>query len=169
MATKLPNASRDEVLRPPKGWRKSIPLAVKLQVIVNQRGKAPDGTPLDAIFVRIHFDHRPPLHERAYDPDHDETVPAANDIAFIVALPVPVHREMSAQDVSRMSKTERQRMLEVNFRERLQRRSPGQKRLCKGTIPSRPFRKKEEIGAVLTGETTIDQVRTISERPTRHG
>lgn len=145
MATKLPNASRDEVLRPPKGWRKSIPLAVKLQVIVNQRGKAPDGTTLDAIFVGIHFDHRPPLHERVYDPDHDETVPAANDIAFIVALPIPIHREMSAQDVSRMSKTERQRMLEVSFRERLQRRAPGQKRFRKGTIRSRPFRKKEEI------------------------
>jgi hypothetical protein len=145
MATKLPIASRDEVLRPPKGWRKSIPLAVKLQVIVNQRGRAPDGTPLDAIFVGIHFDHRPPLHERVYDPDRDETVPAANDIAFIVALPIPLHREISAQDVSRMSKTERQRLLEVAFRERLQRRAAGQRRFRKGTIRSRPFRKKEQI------------------------
>ena len=145
MATKLPIASRDEVLRPPKGWRKSIPLAVKLQVIVNQRGNAPDGTPLDAIFIGIHFDHRPPLHERVYDSERDETVPAANDIEFIVALPIPVHREMSAQDASRMSKTERQRMLEVSFRERLRRRVPGQKRFRKRTIRCRPFRRKKEI------------------------
>ncbi|RWE64686.1 hypothetical protein [Mesorhizobium sp.] len=145
MAAKLPIGSRDEVLRPPAGWRKPIPLAVKLQVIVNQQGRAPDGTPLDAIIVGIHFDHRPPLHERVYDPEKDETVPAANDIEFIVALPIPIHREMSAQDVSRMSKTERQRMLEMGFRDRLQRRLPGQKRSCKGTIRSRPFWKKKQM------------------------
>lgn len=144
MATKLPIASRDEVLRPPPGWRKPIPLVVKLQVIVNQQGRAPDGTPLDAIIVGVHFDHRPPLHERVYDAEKDDTVPAANDIKFIVALPIPAHREMSRQDVSRMSKTERQRMLEMGFRERLQSRVPGQKRFCKGTIRSRPFRKKKQ-------------------------
>jgi hypothetical protein len=144
MATKLPIASREEVLRPPTGWRKAIPIALKLQVICNQKGLAPDGTPLDAIFVGIHFDHRPPLHERVYDPDRDETVPAANDINFIVALPIPIHRDISSQDVSRMSKTERQRLREVSFQERLQRRVAGQKRVRKDTIRGRPFLKKKD-------------------------
>lgn len=142
MATRLPVATREEVLRPPKGWRKSIPLAVKLQVLINQEGKAPDGSVLDAISTGIHFDHRPPLHERSYDPERDETLPAANDIRFIVALPIPIHRALSAQDVSRMGKTERQRRSEAEFRERLNGRSTGQKRVSKGTIRNRPFSKK---------------------------
>ena len=127
MASKVPTASREDVTRPPKGWRKPIPLAIKLQVIVNQHGKAPDGTPLDAIKVGIQFDHRPPLHEREYDPELDETTPPANDIGCIVALPSHVHRELSAKDLSRMSKTERQRSRELDFRERLLRKLGGEK------------------------------------------
>jgi hypothetical protein len=141
MAGRVPIASREEVLLPPIGWRKPMPLAVKLQVIVNQRGLAPDGTPLDAINVGIQFDHRPCLHERIYDPERDETIPAANDLRFIVALPVPAHRAISGQDVTRMKKTARQRAREQEFRETLLRKVPGQKRQQKGTIRSRSFDK----------------------------
>jgi hypothetical protein len=45
-AYKVPPASRDLVITPPPGWRKPIPLAVKLQVIVNQRGLSLTGEPL---------------------------------------------------------------------------------------------------------------------------
>ena len=140
MASKVAIGSRKPVLRPPLGWRKSIPLAIKLQVVVNQGGKAPDGTPLDAITIGIHFDHRPPLHERIYDPDLDETVPAANDIRFIIALPVPAHRALSARDLTRMSKTERQRAAEEKFQKCVSTRVTGQKRKVSSTIFSRPFR-----------------------------
>ena len=143
MANKVPIASREDVTRPPKGWRKPMPLAVKLQVIVNQRGMAPNGDLLDAIQIGIHFDHRPPIHERVYDADRDETTPPANDIEFIVALPVPAHRKISAQDRSRMGKTERQRAKELDFRQRLHRKIPGQGRESHGTIRSRRFQKKK--------------------------
>ena len=144
MASRVPIASLEDVPRPPKGWRKPIPLAVKLQVIVNQRGLAPDGTLLDAILVGIQFDHRPPLHERVYDIQRDETVPPANDINCILALPLPVHRALSGKDLSRMRKTERQRSLENDFRERLTRKLQGEKLARTGSIWSRPFRKRKQ-------------------------
>lgn len=142
MASKVPLASREDVTRPPTGWRKPIPLAIKLQVIVNQQGKAPDGTLLDAIKVGIQFDHRPPLHERQYDPELDETIPPANEISCIVALPLPLHRELSARDVSRMSKTERQRALEQDFRERLIQKLRGEKTPRVGSFGNSRFQKR---------------------------
>ena len=143
MAFRLRPPKRDRVARPPKGWRKQIPLAIKLQVIVNQRGRAPDGTMLDAINVGIEFDHRPPLHEREYDEQRDETIPAANDPRFLVALPAPAHRSLSGKDLSRMKKTERQRSNEEAFRETLDRKTCGSKRTAKRTIRSRPFPKRK--------------------------
>ena len=142
MAFRIKRKLFTEVKRPPKGWRKSIPLAIKLQVIVDQQGRAPDGTPLDAVGVGIAFDHRPPLHEREYDEANDDTVPAANDPRYLVALPVPEHQKISGRDVSRMKKTERQRAREQTFRDAVVRRACGDKRKAKGTIRSRPFPKR---------------------------
>jgi|GEM_PF-3143742 len=89
MASKVPVASREDVTRPPKGWRKPIPLAIKLQVIVNQHGKAPDGTLLDAIKVGIQFDHRPPLHEREYDPERTKQSRPPTRLAALSPSPCP--------------------------------------------------------------------------------
>lgn len=143
-AARIAPASREQVLLPPKGWRKAIPIAVKLQVVVNQHGRAPDGTLLDAMGVGIQFDHRPPLHEREYDPAADDTIPAANSVEHIVALPVPAHRKVSACDVSRMAKTSRIRSTEGRFSEILSRKVCGQKREPKGTLRSRGFDKSKK-------------------------
>jgi hypothetical protein len=120
-----------------------MPITVKFQVIINQRGLAPNGEPLDPQSVGIHFDHRPPLHERIYDPNLDETVPPANDAGFIVALPIPVHRNLSRADISRIRKTERQRAAEQEFQERLHDKEPGKKRRLLGSIRSRPLKRNE--------------------------
>lgn len=144
MAHKIVYKPREMVLTPPVGWRKPIPLSVKLQVIIEQRGLAPDKTPLDALSVGVHFDHRPPLHEREYDPVADETVPPANDHRFIVALPTPLHRMISGIDVRRIRKTERQRKAETSFQNALLAKEPGRKRVAKGTICGRGFRKRKE-------------------------
>src|SRR6478752_7406730 len=130
-AHKVPLASRQLVPTPPPGWRKPIPLAVKLQVIVNQRGLAPTGEALDAIGAGIEFDHRPCLSEREYDVERDETIPAANDPAFIVALSAATHHSLSGNDHVRIRKVARLRKNEVEFRELLSRRQPGQKRETK--------------------------------------
>ena len=111
-------------------------------MIVNQRGLAPTGEPLDAIGAGIEFDHRPCLSERQYDSELDETIPAANDPAFIVALPASNHHAISGQDNVRIKKTARLRQSEVAFREILRRKVPGQKRVSKGSIKSRGFKKR---------------------------
>jgi hypothetical protein len=136
-ASKVAPATRELILTPPPGWRKPIPVAVKLQVIVNQRGLAPSGEPLDAVRAGIEFDHRPCLSEREYDAERDETIPAANDPAFIVALPTALHHSLSGNDNVRIRKIARLRKTELEFRETLVRKMPGQKRGPKGTIRNR--------------------------------
>ena len=136
-AGKVPVASRALVVTPPPGWRKPIPLAVKLQVIVNQRGLAPTGEPLDAISAGIEFDHRPCLSEREYDAEYDETIPPANDPAFIIALAASSHHAISGQDNARIRKTSRLRAKELAFRETLCRKLPGQKRTGNGWTKGR--------------------------------
>ena len=133
-AGKVPIASRELISTPPPGWRKPIPLAVKLQVVVNQRGLGPRGEPLDAIGDGIEFDHRPCLSEREYDAERDETIPAANDPAFILALPAAVHHSITGHDNLRIRKVARMRKAELEFREILLRKQPGQKRVPKSTI-----------------------------------
>lgn len=128
MVSKVKVVERIPVTRPPVGWRKSIPLVIKLQVIVNQRGLGPDGEPLDAIGAGVQFDHRPPLHEREFDQTLDDTVPAANDLRYIFAVPVRYHRELSSLDVKRMRKAERQRKSEETHQARLGQRPLGAKR-----------------------------------------
>lgn len=142
MAHKVLFRPRQKVVTPPTGWRKPIPLAVKLQVIIQQRGLAPDNTILDALAVGVHFDHRPPLHEREYDPDADETIPPANDHRYIVALPAPIHRAISGTDLTRMRKTDRQRKAEDEFQQAFVGKEPGRKRVAKGTIRGRGLRKR---------------------------
>ena len=139
-AHKVPPASREMIPAPPPGWRKRIPLAVKLQVIVNQRGLAPTGEPLDAMGAGIEFDHRPCLSEREYDAERDETLPAANDPTFIVALPAAVHHSLSGNDNTRIRKVTRLRKTELEFRETLARKQPGQKRKPKGLVVNRRAR-----------------------------
>lgn len=133
-AAKVPIATRELIPTPPPGWRKQIPLAVKLQVIVNQRGLAPTGEPLDAMDIGIEFDHRPCLSERRYDAERDETIPASNNPAFIVALPATLHHTLTGADNVRIRKVARLRNTECEFRETLVRKQPGQKRTAKGTI-----------------------------------
>lgn len=143
-AGRLPPASRGAVVLPPPGWRKAMPMAVKLQVIINQHGRAPDGSLLDAIGEGIEFDHRPCLADRPYDESRDETIPPANDPAFIVALPAAAHHQQTGADLKRMGKEARLAERQAAFREMLERKVAGQKRLAKGAMQSRPFRRKGE-------------------------
>ena len=143
MAHRIINHIPQMISRPPTGWRKPIPWQVKLQVVINQRGMAPDGTPLDAVGVGIHFDHRPPLHEREFDELADDTIPSANDIRFILALPAPLHRMISALDLKRMRKTQRQYTAEITFRKNMEEKRAGEKRKIKKSIFGRRFERKK--------------------------
>lgn len=76
---------------PPKEWRRpAIPDRVKRAVLERQGGKsAITGVPLEK--GDIHFDHRPQLRRRKFDTTAWDTVPPANDPAYIEAITVKEH------------------------------------------------------------------------------
>jgi hypothetical protein len=68
---------------PPPGWRRpSIPLSVKLAAMVKRYGAH-------------EFDHRPPVSERPYDDEKNDTIPPANDADHIEALTRQEHDQRS--------------------------------------------------------------------------
>lgn len=93
---------------PPTGWRpRALSIKEKLEVVVRQSGKEPGGdrlNPLDG----VQFDHDPALHRRTWDAEARDTVPAANDLDYIVALNCATHREKTAKrDIKEIRKTQR--------------------------------------------------------------
>ncbi len=78
--------------RPPREWKRpAMPCKVKLQVVLNQGGRsAVDKEKLGKI-EDVHFDHRPPVSERKFDTKAWDTIPPANDPAFIEAITVKQH------------------------------------------------------------------------------
>lgn len=62
--------------------RKHIPVGVKLQALLLQVGLDP---------TDVQWDHRPPLSERKWNATKGDTVPPANDPAYIQALATKAH------------------------------------------------------------------------------
>lgn len=64
---------------PPPGWKRpSIPLATQVALLKAFIRKV--------MGTEVNIDHRPPVSERPYDEDKRDTVPSANDIAFLEVL-----------------------------------------------------------------------------------
>ncbi|WP_298962495.1 hypothetical protein [uncultured Methylobacterium sp.] len=64
---------------PPKGFRKSIPCDVKVDVVVRQDGRCASCGERLGTLRETQFDHEPALQLRAFDPDANDTIPPAND------------------------------------------------------------------------------------------
>lgn len=94
--------------RPPKEWKRpSIPVKVKMQVLINQQGKcAETGEKLGSI-SNVEFDHRPALYERKFDTEAWDTVPPANDLAYLEAVLKPEHQKRTSRDAGRRAKEKR--------------------------------------------------------------
>jgi hypothetical protein len=80
-------------------YRKAIPCAVKLQVLLNHV-YAIDKVPAKIGLLvpswqasDLQFDHRPPLCERDYDTRDGDFIPRQNDPAYIVVESVATHLE----------------------------------------------------------------------------
>lgn len=134
----------DRPAQPPKGWRKAIPKAVKLAV--RERQKQCCAICGERLLPKIahaltEFDHRPALTARGWD--GADTIPAANDPAFIEALHVACHRVRTKADISTRAKTIRRQKAEDAFQAALAGKSPGKKRTPKGSIRSRNNLRKE--------------------------
>jgi len=115
---------------PPAGFRKSIPLRVRYQVLIQQRGLDPDdGEPLDAIREGVDFDHRPPLQARIWNPDTEDTIPPSNHPDHIIARRPEAHDAASAADLRIEAKVRRLRRAEEEHRQAVGGRPCGGKRL----------------------------------------
>jgi hypothetical protein len=79
--------------RPPKNWKRPpIPTRVKIDVIIRQEGKCKQTGDKLGTLKNTQFDHRPALFERQFDTVTNDTIPPANDPAFIEACTVAGHK-----------------------------------------------------------------------------
>lgn len=76
---------RELVQGPPKGFRKAIPTAVKLDVVIRQEGKCKACGEKLGTLKDTQFDHDPPIQLRTWDEEAQDTVPPSNDPEFIFA------------------------------------------------------------------------------------
>jgi len=88
-----------------------MPAAVKLQVVINQEGRCKATGEKLGLISEVEFDHRPGLWEREFDPDardgEGDTIPAANDPAYIDAVKKSAHGMRTSRDSGRRAKEDR--------------------------------------------------------------
>lgn len=123
---------REQALAPPPGFRKAIPVLVKLKAVLANNAICPDcGKPLGGL-EGIQFDHDPAIQLRGWDKQAGDTLPACSDPDFIV----PRHKDGCHSvkttgrkgesdknrihgDVAQIAKLRRLTKSEVSFRQRL--------------------------------------------------
>ena len=143
---------RDRPAQPPKGFRKRFSKATVDAVLTRQAGLCEHcGWPLNPFTfieprtpVRSHLDHRPALTARGWD--GADSIPPANDPAFIEALHPVCHMKRTKVDIGVRAKTiRRQRKADIHEATMAEKR-PGKPRQRKGTIRSRNnLRRKEPL------------------------
>lgn len=82
---------RELALPPPVGFRKAIPVTVKLQVVLAQGAKCTACGQRLGKLDEIEFDHTPAIQLRTWDPVRKDTIPACNDPEFIEAKHIDCH------------------------------------------------------------------------------
>lgn len=162
--------TRPIVPLPPKGWRPpALTASVKIDVVMRQRGlcgcnecvsrysipwsdlNRPDYA-INPVVLRTsretRFDHRPPIHERPWDEMIGDTVPRANDPAYIRAVVVEHDTPVTSRDVSRMAKVTRIRKREAAHAVAMAAKGTGEAPppTRKRKIQSRPFPKRRTRG-----------------------
>ena len=81
-----------EMLAPPKGFRKAIPVAVKLDVVIRQEGRCKACGERLGVLADTEFDHTPAIQLRTWDEAAQDTVPTANDPDYIEAKHADCHQ-----------------------------------------------------------------------------
>jgi hypothetical protein len=143
-------------LAPPPGFRKAIPVTVKLEVIIRQHSLcAKCGERLGKL-DDTQFDHVPAVQLRCWDPEAKDTAPRSNDPAFIFAKHTDCHAqktfgsndELTRGDVTEIARTKRIAKETESFRRRMLAKVDPEAgvddppRRPKKKWPSRPFPKR---------------------------
>ena len=138
-------APRVPACAPPKGFRKRPGLQVKLQsLLLHGPVWDQDGNLITDLNL-ITWDHCPPLMQREYDQSRKDTIPAANDPAFIIPRAIAAHQEKTAKkDIPEVAKTKRLSDEQIAFRDRILAKTSDdletyRQRPHKRKIPSRGF------------------------------
>jgi hypothetical protein len=124
-----------QVLGPPVNWRpRALTIKEKLEIVVRQGGKEPDGKTRLLPLEGLAFDHFPALQRRRWDPAASDTIPPSCSLEHVQALNNPTHAVKTAkQDQPEIAKTKR---LEGRTgQKKIKRKIPSQK------MGSRPFPK----------------------------
>jgi hypothetical protein len=146
-------------LAPPTGFRKAIPVTVKLEVVIRQHSLcAKCGERLGKL-DDTQFDHVPAVQLRCWDPEAKDTTPRSDDPEFIFAKHTDCHakktfgssEELTRGDVTEIARTKRIARETEDFRRRmLAKTDPDQEvpppRRPKKKWPARPFPKRGKDG-----------------------
>lgn len=91
---------REPATPPPVGFRKPIPIRVKLRAALRAAGLNPD--------LPIEWDHEPAVQLRVYDTAIGDTIPGCNDDRYIVPRQKDEHRiKTTKRDIPEIAKTKR--------------------------------------------------------------
>jgi hypothetical protein len=146
-------------LAPPPGFRKAIPVTVKLEVVIRQHSLcAKCGERLGKL-DDTQFDHVPAVQLRCWDAEAKDTTPRSNDPEFIFAKHTDCHakktfgsrEELTRGDVQEIARTKRLAKDTEAFRQRmLAKVDPDvevhEPKRRKKKWPSRPFPKRGKDG-----------------------
>jgi hypothetical protein len=114
-------------LAPPPGFRKAIPVTVKLEVVIRQHSLcAKCGERLGKL-DDTQFDHVPAVQLRCWDPEAKDVTPRSNDPEFIFAKHADCHakktfgsrEELTRGDVTEIARTKRIAKDTEDFRRRM--------------------------------------------------
>lgn len=132
---------------PPKGYRPHMPLKVKLEAALMAAGFRPREQ-------NIEFHHAPPLQLRIWCPEKQDTIPAANDPAYIVPMLEEDHERQTngrggekrvttaGSDRHMIGKARSLSKAQAEFRRRILAKDSGEPVERKSKWPKRPFRPK---------------------------
>ncbi|MDB5594168.1 MAG: uncharacterized protein JWM36_1129 [Hyphomicrobiales bacterium] len=161
---------------PPVGFRKAIPLSVKLTVVVAQDALCTTCKEPLRNLANVEFDHVPALQLRLWCEEVKDTVPAANDPAAIEAKHADCHAAKTfggkatkrGGDITEIARTRRLTEQQQEFRRRILSKGEEDAPVStkpKSRWPTRPFR----TGGPHGQEDTRRQARRRrDDAPARH-
>lgn len=134
---------------PPPGFRKAIPVLVKLKAVIRQHSLCASCGERLGLLEQTQFDHVPALQLRCWDPDERDTVPPSNDEEHIFAKHVDCHAEKTfgakgsskrGSDITEIARTKRIAKDTEEFRRRILAKSDP-------TIEIKPKKQKRKWGS----------------------
>ena len=153
----------ETVSAPPPGFRKTIPLLVKLEVVLAQDGCCTSCKQRLGELTGLEFDHVPALQLRIWCEETKDTIPPANSAKHIEAKHADCHAAKTfgskatgrGSDITEIARVKRLTRKEQEFRQRLLTKSDGveePERKKKYRWPKRKFRSGAPDGQTDAGD-----------------